>query len=90
MVAFSLVASGMYVLNDYRDMAVDRLHPEKCKRPLASGAIPISQAFVLMACCLVVGLALAFVVQTTFCVPPEPVRRAESGYSFGLKNVPDS
>lgn len=28
-VAFSLVASGVYVLNDYRDRFVDRLHPTK-------------------------------------------------------------
>jgi decaprenyl-phosphate phosphoribosyltransferase len=88
MVAFSLVASGMYVLNDYRDMVVDRLHPEKCKRPLASGAIPISQAFVLMACCLVVGLALAFVVQTTFASLLSLYVGLNLGYSFGLKHVP--
>src|SRR5690606_13960201 len=35
--AFSFVASGVYVINDYRDCRVDRLHPKKKFRPLASG-----------------------------------------------------
>src|SRR5690606_24235269 len=37
--AFSLVASGVYVINDYRDRFVDRLHPKKKHRPIASGEI---------------------------------------------------
>lgn len=38
-VAFSLVASATYVLNDLLDLANDRAHPRKCKRPFASGAV---------------------------------------------------
>ena len=34
-VAFSFVASGVYVINDYRDREVDRIHPKKKFRPLA-------------------------------------------------------
>src|SRR5437660_9096869 len=37
--AFSLVASSIYILNDYRDIEDDRKHPEKSKRSLASGAV---------------------------------------------------
>ena len=89
MVAFSLVASGMYVLNDYRDMTVERLYLEKCKRPLASGAIAdLREAFAPMACCLVVGLALAFVVQTTFAFLLSLYVGLNLGYSFGLEHVP--
>ena len=88
MLAFSFVASGIYVLNDYRDRAVDRLHPEKCKRPLASGAIPTSQALGLMSVCLILGIALALVVQTTFLCLLGLYVVLNLGYSFGLKNVP--
>ncbi|HAY3550041.1 decaprenyl-phosphate phosphoribosyltransferase [Elizabethkingia meningoseptica] len=38
-IIFSLTASTIYILNDYMDIELDRKHPEKCKRPLASGAI---------------------------------------------------
>ncbi|MFL2541450.1 MAG: UbiA family prenyltransferase [Candidatus Latescibacterota bacterium] len=38
-VAFCFVASGLYCLNDYSDRDADKLHPEKCNRPVASGAV---------------------------------------------------
>lgn len=38
-VAFSLVASATYVLNDLLDLPNDRAHPRKCRRPFASGAV---------------------------------------------------
>lgn len=38
-VIFSLTASSIYIINDYKDIESDKKHPEKCKRPLASGAI---------------------------------------------------
>ncbi len=37
--AFSLLASGVYVLNDWFDRQKDRLHPEKKNRPIAAGLI---------------------------------------------------
>jgi 4-hydroxybenzoate polyprenyltransferase len=39
--AFSAAASSIYVINDLLDLEADRLHPTKCRRPLASGAVPI-------------------------------------------------
>ena len=37
--AFSFVASSIYCLNDLLDVEDDKLHPKKCKRPIASGLI---------------------------------------------------
>ena len=37
--AFSLIASAFYLLNDVSDYEADRLHPVKCKRPIAAGLI---------------------------------------------------
>jgi len=42
MVAFSAAASSIYVVNDLVDLEADRLHPKKCKRPFASGTVPLS------------------------------------------------
>ena len=43
-IAFSLAASGTYLINDLRDAAHDRQHPAKRKRLIASGKL-ISSAF---------------------------------------------
>ena len=48
-IIFSFTASSIYVINDYSDIESDRVHPEKCRRPLASGEISVGRAkFVLV------------------------------------------
>jgi len=41
---FCLATGAIYVFNDMKDLAQDRLHPEKRKRPLAAGKITAGQA----------------------------------------------
>ncbi|MEM7509501.1 MAG: UbiA family prenyltransferase, partial [Bacteroidota bacterium] len=60
-VAFSLMASAVYILNDARDAEEDKLHPEKKLRPIASGKVSLSSAYALM-----VGLILTSVVMLFF------------------------
>jgi 4-hydroxybenzoate polyprenyltransferase len=47
-VLFSIIASGIYVLNDYMDIEEDKHHPTKKNRPLASGKVSKPQAVLLM------------------------------------------
>lgn len=58
-VAFSLVASSVYLLNDLMDIGDDRAHPRKRNRPLASGALPIHTGMALVPVLLVLGLGMA-------------------------------
>jgi decaprenyl-phosphate phosphoribosyltransferase len=51
---FSAMASAVYVLNDWRDREVDRIHPEKRLRPLAAGTVTTAAA-----AALALGLALS-------------------------------
>lgn len=60
LIAFSLAASSIYILNDYLDINEDRQHPEKSKRPLAAGKISVRNAFLLQAFLLLGALTLAF------------------------------
>ena len=47
-VAFSLAASAVYCFNDIIDVEADRRHPVKCQRPIASGRVSITSAYVIM------------------------------------------
>jgi 4-hydroxybenzoate polyprenyltransferase len=65
-VAFCLASSFIYLLNDLLDLENDRQHPVKCKRPLASGSLPISWAITTMGVLLLgcIGLtALLFAIR---------------------------
>lgn len=63
--AFCLISSAVYIYNDIEDRDEDRLHPQKCKRPLALGEFPITLALGLLAVLLTGGLALAFYISST-------------------------
>jgi decaprenyl-phosphate phosphoribosyltransferase len=86
--AFSFVASAVYIVNDYKDREVDRLHPKKKFRPLASGEIKTPAAFSLIALLLVSGLAIAAVLNTVFFYLLVSYLVINIGYSFGLKHIP--
>ncbi len=47
-VAFSFLASGVYVLNDWFDRDKDKLHPEKRLRPIAAGLVTLPTAMALL------------------------------------------
>jgi len=59
LIAFSLAAGGVYALNDVIDAPNDRLHPSKCKRPIASGAVSSRMGLLVSAVAMVIALLLA-------------------------------
>jgi decaprenyl-phosphate phosphoribosyltransferase len=62
-VAFCFAASSIYCLNDIVDVEADRRHPVKCHRPIASGAVSVRQAYVLMAAMLVLSLVVLLLLR---------------------------
>ncbi|MCB9682774.1 MAG: decaprenyl-phosphate phosphoribosyltransferase [Alphaproteobacteria bacterium] len=86
-IAFSLVASSGYVLNDYLDREADRRHPKKRTRPIASGALPENLAIVEMIAVLGVGVALAWWVGTAFMIVTLAYLATTLSYSFYFKHV---
>nr|WP_314497650.1 decaprenyl-phosphate phosphoribosyltransferase [uncultured Chryseobacterium sp.] len=65
-IIFSLAASIVYILNDYNDIDADRQHPEKRRRPLASGAVSKQQALLILTALIIIDIALIFFAQFNF------------------------
>jgi len=84
-IAFSLVASSVYVLNDFADVEADRVHPRKCKRPFASGTIPTSQVWLLGFVPLLGGGTVAVLLGTEFVLVLSGYYLVTLAYSFFLK-----
>jgi decaprenyl-phosphate phosphoribosyltransferase len=67
-VAFCLLASGIYAINDVRDAAEDRRHPRKRHRPIAAGELVARDAFLLGVVLLGSGLLLCAIVRPLLLV----------------------
>lgn len=65
-VLFCLLSSAVYLINDIRDAPEDRLHPEKCDRPIACGALSPTVAGVAAVLLAVVGIGGAFLINLGF------------------------
>ena len=65
-VAFGLVASSGYVLNDLLDLGPDRTHARKRFRPLASGRLQVPAGTALFPILMILGLAVAAMLGSAF------------------------
>lgn len=86
-IAFSFVASSIYIINDYRDIEDDRKHPLKCKRPLAAGSVSKSAAIIICILLLLAGLGISLYISQKFFFVIAIYLGLNLGYSFGLKNI---
>jgi 4-hydroxybenzoate polyprenyltransferase len=86
--AFSFVASSIYILNDYRDIEDDKKHPVKSSRPLASGAVSKSAAVIIGILLLIAGFTIAYFIKDKFLFVLAIYFALNLGYSFGLKTIP--
>ncbi len=88
-VAFSFLASSIYIINDYRDIEDDRKHPLKCRRPLASGAVKKPAAIAICIFLIFAGGIIGFLadqsLQFLFILGIYFIMNI--GYCFGLKNI---
>ncbi|HAL39143.1 MAG TPA: decaprenyl-phosphate phosphoribosyltransferase [Polaromonas sp.] len=85
--AFCCFSSMVYIINDWHDRASDVLHPAKRHRPLASGAVSVPMALVLVGMLLAAGLLLAAGNRTLLVLLGLYVV-LNLAYSWRLKQVP--
>lgn len=84
-VAFSLCASSVYLLNDLVDLQDDRAHRTKCRRPLACGDIPLSYALMTIPLLLCLAFATAAFISIPFVAVLAGYFALTTAYSFLLK-----
>jgi decaprenyl-phosphate phosphoribosyltransferase len=87
-VCFCAAASGTYLINDIRDRHMDRVHPVKRNRPIASGALPVPAAAAVAAILVGAGVAGAFLQTTTLGWTVLAYAVFTLSYSLGLKHEP--
>jgi 4-hydroxybenzoate polyprenyltransferase/phosphoserine phosphatase len=87
-VAFCATASSVYVVNDLLDLESDRRHARKCRRPFASGDLPISWGLVMAPALIVTGFAIAFTERPLFQCVLLGYLLLSTAYSHGGKQAP--
>lgn len=89
--AFSLVASAIYIINDIQDVELDRLHPTKCKRPLAANLISLTNAKILTIALVIIAMIINVYAADNGLVSWISLisyLMLNLAYSNGLKNFP--
>ncbi|MGQ0573704.1 MAG: decaprenyl-phosphate phosphoribosyltransferase [Pseudonocardia sp.] len=87
-VAFSLAASGIYLVNDAKDVAADRAHPTKRHRPVAAGVVPVPVALGVAVALLAGALAVSILAGPALTVVIGVYVAVQLAYCFWLKHQP--
>jgi 4-hydroxybenzoate polyprenyltransferase/phosphoserine phosphatase len=87
LIAFSMCASGVYVLNDLLDLTPDRQHPRKQKRPFAAGKLPLLQGLIAAPALTLCGLALSLICNLQFTLVLIAYYIMTLAYSLRLKRI---
>lgn len=86
-ICFSLISSVVYILNDYKDIEKDKLHPVKKNRPLASSKVTVRTALGLAILLLIIALPWGFYLNLYFGLCLVIYLSINILYSLGLKNI---
>ncbi|MDR0183630.1 UbiA family prenyltransferase [Lysobacter arvi] len=86
-VAFGLCASGTYLLNDMLDLASDRAHHSKRRRPFAAGDLPVLHGMAVAPALTLLGFAIAIFCNPLFALVLALYYLTTLAYSFRLKRI---
>lgn len=86
-IIFCLLSSGIYLLNDIRDVELDRQHPTKRWRPIASGQVSTKDALTVSVILICASLAAAYLLLPIFFYVAAGYALMQIAYTFWLKHV---
>ena len=87
-ISFNLATSATYIINDIFDSKLDRLHPIKKNRPIASGKLSMPMAITEALALIFMALILANSLHPLFFLTVFGYVFMQAFYSAGLKNLP--
>ena len=85
---FCLISSSVYIFNDISDVEADRQHPEKKNRPIPSGKLPISVAWVAGVVLVVTNFAISYFLAPGFEAVVIIYFLLNMAYTKWLKHIP--
>lgn len=88
LISFICVSSATYLINDVRDRDVDRAHPTKKQRPIASGELSVRTAIIAAVVLIIIGLGVAAIAGIGLVAVVVGYLVATLAYSLGLKHEP--
>lgn len=87
-IAFCMVSSATYLLNDILDVESDRKHPTKCNRPIAAGVVPIPLGIAMAIVLFIGGLGVAMIDNHQLALVVTTYAVLTTTYSLFLKTIP--
>ena len=87
-IAFCLISSATYLVNDIRDVTSDREHPTKFRRPIAAGELPVPVAITMAIVLAVVSLVGSYLIAPALAGVILAYAVFTLAYSLSLKHEP--
>jgi 4-hydroxybenzoate polyprenyltransferase len=86
-VFFCFISSAVYIFNDLADVDADREHPQKRNRPIPSGRLSISAAWVAGILLVLISMTLGYVLSVSYAIVIAAYFLLNLAYSKWLKHV---
>ncbi len=87
-ISFCVISSAVYIFNDIRDKDSDCLHITKCKRPIASGKLKVTDAYFYCLLMAFISIVLALAVSNSLALLIILYALIQISYCLGLKRQP--
>jgi 4-hydroxybenzoate polyprenyltransferase len=87
-VIFCALSGLVYIINDIMDVEADRKHPDKQKRPIASGSLPLNFAIGSAVVIFVIVTPVSFWLSPVFGIVAMSYLALNLAYSKWIKHIP--
>ena len=86
-IIFCVLSGSDYVINDILDIERDKMHPAKRKRPIASGGLKRSHAFLFASLLIIIALSGSYLINSLFFIVSIIFFFLHNAYTLFLKHI---